>query len=68
MHPDVLYRITVGNEEDDYSYYVISNNMQAAADKLRKFLDDNNLLHVAARKLKRIDVIATELGSGIFEY
>ena len=67
MHPDVLYRVTVGDEEMEYKYYVASNDAQKAYDKIKEYLDKNNFLYAFQRKLKRIDVVATEVSSGIWE-
>lgn len=67
MHPKTLYRVTVGSKNTQYSLYVIANDAQEAYDKLKKYLDDNNIYFSAERKLKSVEVVGGESGTGIFE-
>ena len=67
MHPNALYRVAVGSKNIQYSNYVIAKDTQEAYDKLKKHLDDNNIYFSDDRKLKSIEVVGGESGTGIFD-
>ncbi len=67
MPPNVLYEVTVGSKNTEYSFFVVSDNAQEAYDKLKVYLDDSHLLHMDERKLKQIKLVATEKSKGIFD-